>query len=277
MCYCNFTEKGKFRPNRLLLSVCNETINCVLFPVPVLFGTEYRYHQLLGQRNKIINIPVLGLISSWFNFSFYVVCLFSVLHWQLLDLPREFHSLTSQKTLLRSAGRPLAPAWRATASPTSPSREVSNRQEQRGESLYNKREGRKGLLCWYPPLGSSLFSSNCWPGMWVHIQGPSSQPLSEQSVPHPMDKTCQGAQSSMLQWFYTWLGPCSQRSLFPLRLLSKDLFPNSLFCRHFVSQAYLKRWPLETIIIIYGCKSFPRQWFFLVLPNAVSFYPLCLF
>jgi len=40
--YCaNVTEKGKFRPNRLLLSVCNKTINCLVLPALVLFRTEY--------------------------------------------------------------------------------------------------------------------------------------------------------------------------------------------------------------------------------------------
>lgn len=81
-----------------------------------------------------------------------MVCLFSILHGQLLDLPREFLSLTSRKTPLQSAGHPLAPAWRATGSPTSLSQEVTVR---RGGEEDGRRESGRGLLCWYPSLSAS--------------------------------------------------------------------------------------------------------------------------
>lgn len=77
------------------------------------------------------------------------MCLFSILHRQLLEPPREFLSLTSQRTPLQSAGHPLAPAWRATGSPTFQSQEVRDREED-GEG-----DSRKGLLCWYPSLSAS--------------------------------------------------------------------------------------------------------------------------
>lgn len=35
----------------------------------------------------------------------------------------------------------------------------------------------------------------------------------------------------------------------------------SLFCRHFMSWAHWKRWPLEIIILIHGYNNFSRQWF----------------
>lgn len=105
-CCCNET-----------LQICTSCINVVqsrTLTVPAHdLGWQISFPALRTDKQKIYLFLLCGV--------------FSVLPWQWLALPREFPSLTSQKMLPQSAGRPLAPAWKTSGSPTSLSQEVSRK------------------------------------------------------------------------------------------------------------------------------------------------------
>lgn len=168
-----------------------------------------------GRGLRQVSVQHYSPINKGFTSLPYVVCLSSLLHWQLLDLPREFLSLTSRKTPLQSAGHPLAPAWRATGSPTSLSQEVSNWRAE-GVCGTDVRPGASHRdLTRVTSLFLKLLTSN--EGVHRRSQWPTSVWA---SCPTSHGQGLWG--SSALD---AGTGPCSQKSL---SLPSKDLFPNHL-------------------------------------------------
>lgn len=152
---------------------------------------EHGQHQLVVYRviNQI-SFPALRTHKQTI-YLFSLCGVFSALPWQWLALPRESPSLTSQKMLPQSAGSPLAPAWKTSASPTSPSREVSRDRGWQGQQ-----EGVAGL--------PSLLPGHL-PGDFAQIISffPSGLRMCSQPCPHPMGRACKAAQRWMLGWLYS--------------------------------------------------------------------------